>query len=658
MKLRQRLGVAYKILASQELGNSLGTVIRNYGRGSSFSPHDQVRGITYKAIDKIGLSLSTYRPIVRKRNGEAYENHPLYKLFDQPNPRRNGTDFIHLYGMLFEIYGENFIYIAKGEVTGSPKELYLLPPSQVELKIFDGDLVGYVLHKADGTQVPLEIDEVIHDMRPNPFNEWRGMSVLERAAVYVDTEITTSVFTLNYMRNNASPSGIVSLPNMDTDAFKLFTERWREGYEGPENAGKTAFIRGEEAHFKAVGATLKDVDQEITRKMSKDDVLMMFEVPKPLLGMTDEAGFGRGNLEVLKTIYAEQKIDPMMSRLDGVYLRLMKGLPRVEDAIITHISPVPEDKEFKLKTYEKGVNVWLTANEVREEQGLKPIDGGDEIIPGNRPGQAQRVTTESFKKKIVLRNTSKAEQTKKINQEQEDFRTNLVKTNEVYERKVKATISEFARNQEKTVISKINATSKAYEEWLFSIKEESAVMAEALLPIILELVEAQAEDVTHFITGETVFVTDELRAKVQADILKISGLFNEDTIAALEKTITEGNTAGESLVKLKKRVETVYSEAKGYRAERIARTESLKASNNTAESVYKANGFSKVQWFTNPGACQWCRTFEGRTKEIGSSFINIGDVVIGDNGDQLRIEYDNITVPPLHPNCTCSLVPA
>ena len=116
---------------------------------------------------------------------------------------------------------------------------------------------------------------------------------MEKASQYVDIELTTTSFTLNYMRNNASPSGIVSLPDMDRDTFKQFAAQWREGYEGPENAGKTAFIRGGEADFKAVGATLKDIDQKITRDMAKDDVLMMFDMPKGLLGASGEKGLGR-----------------------------------------------------------------------------------------------------------------------------------------------------------------------------------------------------------------------------------------------------------------------------------------------------------------------------------------------------------------------------
>lgn len=657
MNLKQRIQNAYKSLTTSELGNgrTLASVLRNYGKQADFRPHQQLMGITYKAIDKIGMSVSVYKPLVEKKNGDTLENHPIYNLAARPNLRQSGHYFHHLEAMLYEIYGETFWYLVRGEQTKKVKEIYLLNPSQMELVIDEGMVIGYILHKNNGEQVPFEPHEIYHDKRPNPFNEWRGMSVMERAAQYVDIELVTTSFTLNYMKNNASPSGIVSLPNMSRETFNQFAAQWREGYEGPENAGKTAFIRGGEAEFKAVGATLKDVDQKITRDMAKEDVLMMFDMPKGLLGASGEKGMGRSETEALEYIFAKYKVDPSMDRLDEAYEFILKDMG-VSDSMseITHISPIPEDKVHILNSNDKGVGRWITPNEARQSQGLPPIPGGDEL----RSEDAAPVTTgKTISKKVVLKKVSKADMEKKLNQDRENFRTKLVETNDVYSKKMKATMSKFAADQEDLFISKIKASVKAFDEWMFNIKEESIVLADMLTPIVIDLIEAQGEDVANFITGELLTISPEMRKTVEQHILQISGVYNQDTITALEKTLSQGQTAGESLVKLKKRVEAVYGEAKGYRAERIARTESLRASNMTAEEVYKQNGYNTVEWFVNPGACEFCATYAGRSKEIGSSFTNIGDVITGNDGGQMRIEYSDIDVPPLHPNCTCSLVP-
>lgn len=663
MNLSQRLQKAFKVLSSTNLSNSItGQVLRNYNTKSTFQPKRQVTGITYKAIDKIGLSLSIYKPIVIRRNGDAYENHPLYTLFDTPNPFQTASDFIHLYGMLYEIYGETFWYLVKGPQSKRVKEVYLLNPASIEVKINAGEVSGYILYKADGSTIPFTVDEIYHDKRPNPFNEWRGMSVLERASVYVDTEITTSTFTLNYMRNNASPSGIVSLPSMDKETFKQFAAQWREGYEGPENAGKTAFIRGGEASFKAVGATLKDVDAKVTRDMAKDDVLMMLEVPKPLLGMTDGNGFGRGNVETLHYIFSKEKLEPMMKRLDRIYYKILQSYGQQDQAYdVTHDSPVPEDKEYQLKNATAGVNKWLTVNEVRQQQGLPHLAGYDLLPASSTPVSAsaeldvKKDVNKIFLKKEVK--VSKTDELKKINEEQESFRSNLVDINETYDKKLKKVISRFALEQEQAVIDKIGTKKKAYEEWLFNIKEESEMLALAMTPIIYELMNEQIAQTANFISGELLTLSPETRALVELEMKQIAGVYNTDTIKALEKTISQGVTDGESLAKIKKRVESIYQEAKGYRAERIARTESLRASNESAELVYKANGFDKVRWFTNPDACDFCKDLNNTVNSIGSNFYSLGDVITNSDGQMLQVDYRDISTPPLHPNCKCSIVP-
>lgn len=648
MKLKDRLALAVKAFTlSNSTNSNTGTVLRNYAKPASFRPTEQLMGITYKAVEKISLAVASYEPKVIRKNGDVYENHPFYNLFNKPNPRQNATDFLTLWSFFYEIYGETFIYTARGEKTNKIKELYLLNPAQMELVISYGELLGYKFHKANGSEVPFTLEEVIHDKRPNPFNEWRGMSVMERASTYIDTELVTSTFTLNYMKNNASPSGIVSLPNMTKESFNMFAQQWRENYEGPENAGKTAFVRGEGTDFKAVGATLKDVDQEITRKMSKEDVLMMFDVPKGLLGVADTKGLGVSDLEPLEYIFAKYNTEPRMKRLDRIFETMLQDDPQqVKD--ISHVSPIPDDKKFALETNKAGVNVWLTVNEVREQQGLPPLPDGDVLNTGNTVAPAPTG------KKIVLK--KKVE--KDLKAEQEAFRNRLVKINETYEVKIKRAISRFSGTQEYKVIESINASSKSFEEWLFNIKEESEALAELINPIMIALVEEQAKHTKNFISGEVFKMTPEMREAVTKQILQVVGVYEADTLKALEKTIGEGMSAGESLVKIKHRVEDVYSDAKGYRAERIARSESLRTSNSTAEEVYRQNGYTSVEWYVNPGACEFCQSMAGVSKSIGGSFLGLGSVVNGSDGGQLEVSYSDIETPPLHPNCTCSLIPS
>lgn len=627
----------------QTVSKASGFVTRNYSQEPEFNPVRQTKGITYKAIDKIAQSASVYEPIVY-RGKRALEVHELYKLLEKPNPEQSGADFVYLMVMLYEIYGEVFIYKAKGEQSKKVRELYLLSPGAIELDIREGELVGYWLNKNGGQREHLEVDEIIHDKRPNPFNKWRGISVLEKASLYVGIENTTSSFTYNYIRNSASPSGIVSLPDMEKETFKQFASQWREGYEGPDNAGKTAFVRGNAVDFKQIGSTLKDIEIKLTRDMAKEDVLMMFDVPKALLGMTDDKGYGRASVETLYYIFLKEKIQPTMNRLDAAFSKLLT----TETEYVSHNDITPEDKEHKLKQQEAGYNKWLTVNEIRKMEGLDPIPGGDALESQEQAPKEKKI--------VRLKKVDKAEAVKKEQDEKlENHRVKLVATAEQYGQKVNKELDSFLNDQEQKILNKVSGSKKSFEEWLFSLKEESEEMAVLITPILLELMDVQAVDTTDFITGELVEIPAKIKKEVSVNILKVSGLFNEDTYKALNTTLAEGQAAGESLGKLKKRVETVYADAKGYRAERIARTESLRAANKASESVYQSNGYSSVQWFTNPGACEYCQSMNRRINTIGQSFNKVGDLITGVDGGQMAIDYQDIETPPLHVNCKCSI---
>jgi len=668
---RQRATSAYKALTNSQPINAGGSVMRNYAKQASFRPQEQLVGITYKAIDKIGQSLSIYEAYVCDNAGKVINNDPILNLIYQPNPNNNGSNFTHTYGMLFEIYGETFWYLAKGQTatglsSGKVKEVYLLDPASVEVQLDNGVVIGYILHKQNGDKIPFLPEEIIHDKRPNPFNPFRGMSVLERAGTYVDIETTTSRFTLNYMRNNASPSGIVSLPSMSSETFKQFTQQWREGYEGAENAGKTAFIRGGEADFKAVGATLHDIDQKITRDMAKDDVLMMFDVPKPLLGMSDGAGFGRGNVDSLNYIFAQNKIEPMMCRLDDIWTKVYRiNNPANTNNLVEHETPIPEDKEFILNSTKAGVNIWLTVNEARARENLAPLPDGDVLHPPQFVNPMQTGKTVVLKKKILASTTYKSKQSKN-----EKHRKQSVALTQEYAVLVKKEIAKFAHKQGKIIIANIerslgksiNRVTKIGEEWLPSIKEEAIKMAKILEPLLVELAIAQGDGTNEFlgVTGEFFALTPEMRTIIHNDIIKISGVYNKETLVQIEDAVAELVASGSSLDVMTGAVADIYKDAEGYRAERIAQTESLRTTNATAEEVYFNNGFSGVQWFANPNACEFCASMDGNTKEIRStnSFAGLGEVIQGVLGGEMSISYDDVNTPPLHPNCECSLVPA
>ena len=123
-------------------------------------------------------------------------------------------------------------------------------------------------------------------------------------------------------------------------------------------------------------------------------------------------------------------------------------------------------------------------------------------------------------------------------------------------------------------------------------------------------------------------------------------------------TVTSPRT-NEPRDKLVKRIKDVYADGQGYRAERVARTETINASNAAAKEAYLQTGYiTKIEWFANPGACEYCQTLNNKVIGIQENFYNLGDnIESATGGKPYPVGYSDIGYPPAHPNCTCTILP-
>lgn len=227
-----------------------------------------------------------------------------------------------------------------------------------------------------------------------------------------------------------------------------------------------------------------------------------------------------------------------------------------------------------------------------------------------------------------------------------------------YEKTAKKKLGKFLDAQKDRVLANMEPT-KAYDH-LLGIDDENKGMADELAPLVLELAN-ESGAVALLFAGEEELKFERAQAltdAIHASIQRMAAHYNADTLKALADTLAEGTLNGESLSKLKKRVEAVYQDAKGYRAERVARYETVKGSNAATEAAYRQTGYvTHKKWYTNPGACEYCRAMDGKTVALGKSFIEIGDSVAGDEGGEYAVAYDTVLFPPLHPNCRCTIIP-
>ena len=468
--------------------------------------------IVYACINLIAESVAQYQPIIKKANGDVLEDHPLLQLLRRPSGLADKAVNVTQYDLLYatasfiELQGDCYWYIGKGRTTGMPREIVILRADRVgkDIDKDTGDIIRYFVRQAGGGKIYIPIEDMLPFIGFNPKDPYSGTSTIQAARDYIATDKLTNTFTKNFFKNNAGVSGVLSIQGEVTKpAFQKLVRAFRSKYEGVDNAGKVMIIRGDEAKLTKFGLGLDELDMPVLRKMSRDDIGMMFRVPMPLLGKAEETGLGRANVETLEYIFAKYNIEPKLKKIDSVLQVALDRYYSGSGLRVEHVNTVPEDKEYNLARTDKLLDRAITRNEVRALEGLPDINGGDELfiplsnIPIGDAGAPAQDSASASGKGIVTKRVRKIV-TKDLEysvEKKENFRLRLMKNQTAYERKFKSAVRPILKEQLKEALKNLEAhassATKAFDQKLFDDAAADKKMQSALQPVMSKLAEEQ-----------------------------------------------------------------------------------------------------------------------------------------------------------------------
>lgn len=627
----------------------------------------EYKNIVFSCVNVRAQEIARYEPLIYNQNPRTVKDriplpdHEFLQFLDNPNPYMSKYELFEYTSIFMDLTGEAFWYIALGETSNKPQQVWIIHPHQIE-EIWEGNtLLGYKLTKDDGTIIPLEPLEVIHFKLPDPVNPRRGRSPLGANLLYVRTENETSEFQHNFMLNSAIPSGMVSVKsNITPEAFKKLKLQWKDQQRGTKNVGNTLFMRNGDFEYTKVGLSLEDIDISALRAMTQDDVRKAYRVPKPKLGDTDGQGLGRDGAETVNYVFSRDVVDTTQMRFDDTLQRYARLAYKDNTIFIDHVCQIPENETYELEKYkaqivewDKGFNRWLSINDIYDEKGLDHIPGGDHIDSLNSP-------TIETTAKVLRRRTVKAlpvaKKKRRITKPEyfdyldKKYDSSAVKYGEI--------IKEALRNQKKRILNKLEGLKNIDDELLigFTIEEQRTILN------IVELMYNESEDTgayaTEFVSGTTDYQLSEVfKIALRDDTERIVKGFNEQTTQYLRDTITEGLEEGDNFDMLKTRISNVFDIAENSRVERLARTETHRIINESTSDAYLAAGIYSVQWVTDADPCPLCESMEGTITDIGTPFLSVGDTITDVEGKDFTVDYQDVHSADLHPNCKCKLVP-
>lgn len=262
----------------------------------------------------------------------------------------------------------------------------------------------------------------------------------------------------------------------------------------------------------------------------------------------------------------------------------------------------------------------------------------------------------------------------------EVFWKGQISIEEKYEAIITSKMRDIFSEQEQTIIKKLDDLTKSiiaggfgkmnYKQkyWielkaniskvLLIIKIENEKIKKLMVPFFFSLIIDEGDYVLSIMDVGVGFTeTVNVATYLKKYPIKFANSVNRNTNQAIRLTLAEGLGLGESVGKLTKRVESVFSDARGNRAQLIARTETARSANFATVEAYKQSGVVRgKKWLTafDEVTCERCAALGKDDKIYGldESFFDKNDEYMG-----VKLDYDDVDYPPLHVNCRCTIIP-
>lgn len=553
----------------------------SFGRGKALDYYEKSVYVN-KAIEKRADKVAEVELYLKDRAGKKITEHELLDLLAKPNNFQTKEQFFALWQKYYDAYGEAYILILKDqEFLGKKKfELRLLDPKECEPEFdIDWKLVS-ISYK--GKKGRYTANEIIYDYRPNPRNQFRGVSLLRAGAYTIETNIELDKLNYNLVKAGGKVDGIMSFKNESVSPLQLleFKEKYKEQLKEMAENGNVVFMGGD-AEYQRVNLSPEELGYLGTKKMSLNDICILTDVPKVLLNSVDDVKFDNADASI--KLFLTETIVPLIRQKVNKLNEKLELIPQEYE--LCFVDPTPEDIDRLLKINESGAkNFYLTPNEMRANIGYEPIEGGDNIlVPFNftpatleekglkkkefsHPLKSYEVRRNYFQKRIIIQNRLEGKFLKVLNR--------------------------YLKQQKLRVLDGMGKSiTKDLIDSSFNLNKETKIGLEILTPVLREFMKEAGKDAKDLVGSDYKFVwTDEMEHSLDKRAKFFLDSINETTFKKLKNQFKESVERGESRNDLMNRIEDTYDDISKSRANTIARTEVHSAVNNgTIEGYRQAN---------------------------------------------------------------------
>jgi HK97 family phage portal protein len=347
------------------------------------------QGWSYAAINTIAnmfaaVPLKLYKNITKKGGDtdvEEVKEHAALSSLYYVNDFMTIDLMKRMYVAYMCLLGEAaWAFIRKGKLI---EQIWPLRPDWVSVIPSKDKFIDHYEYKPGGSDfksVRIETEDLLFFKDFSPTNPYRGYGSVRAGAMPMDIDQFSSEWNRNFFFNSALPYlFLMTDKNVDQTTATRLLEGFYQKFGGTANAHKVALLTGGEWNIQEIGGKMHEMDFLETKKYVRDEILAIFGVSKANIGVVEDVN--RANQEATDTRLMKSVVKPMLTTFVQYLTEFY--LPNFDTTgalFFDFEDPVPEDVDMKLRIYESGLKYgWLTPNEVRDEEGYEPLEGGDTV---------------------------------------------------------------------------------------------------------------------------------------------------------------------------------------------------------------------------------------------------------------------------------------
>lgn len=336
----------------------------------------------YRAMVIVSNAMAGLQWLLFKKNARGkkteVESHPILDLMRKPQPRKGGAAFMFECEAFTLICGNNYI-VAVGGKTSAPTELWNLRPDRVQVKAGNAlePIGGYEYRASHGVPQFFERERVLHVMEFNPLNDFYGMGPTKPGSRSIDVDNDGRKWSKSLLQNSANPSlMLTSEESLSDPQFNRLNDQFGRGWAGPSNAGKIKILEG---GIKPVQTSWspRDMEWQNGANRSAKEIAIAYGVAPELLGDSANKTYANQQ-EARKALYVENVVPRSTIRRDDLNAFFEQWWPGYELAVdLDAIEELREDRAILWTGLDASfANGTISRNENRVGKGYdeEPFD--------------------------------------------------------------------------------------------------------------------------------------------------------------------------------------------------------------------------------------------------------------------------------------------